>query len=310
MHHRLRRVTRLKKAVLYTVLVLAVLAGSIEVLARYNMRQEQAARAYLGDRLYVQVLGQGDPVVFLAGLQASTEFWQHRFDPLARDHRLIFLDALGFGRSPWPDVRFTLDDHLGALRRTLVAKGATKNVTIVGHSFGTILAAYYAARYPEEIKRLYLVGTPVFSGEADARDRISEMSPIAALFSLNPVFAREGCMVMGAFRPLLRRVLPAVRSDLPPQVVSDGVLHDWDSINGTIRNVLLTKPVAKPLAVIGRKVTFVHGRADTITPLPRIRELAKAVGAQVIETPDRHLSYPVRSSGTIIAAIEKGGGKP
>jgi pimeloyl-ACP methyl ester carboxylesterase len=87
-------------------------------------------------------------VVFLAGLTGSTSYWGHAFDALALDHRLVFVDALGFGRSPWPDARYTLDDQLGALRRTLLGLGIDREVTIVAHSFGTVLAAYYAAGHP------------------------------------------------------------------------------------------------------------------------------------------------------------------
>lgn len=78
------------------------------------------------------------------------------------------MDALGFGHSPWPEADYTLEDHLGALRRTLVAAGATRRVTLVGHSAGAILAAWYAARYPEEVERLYLLGTPVFRDRREA----------------------------------------------------------------------------------------------------------------------------------------------
>jgi len=284
----------LKRTAVVAALVLgAALAAvvGVEGAARFNLRHEQAARSYLGDLLYTEVRGQGTPMVFLAGLEGSTEFWQNRFEPLTRDHRLIFVDALGFGRSPWPDVRYTLHDHLGALRRTLVAQGATKEVTIVAHSFGTILATYYAALYPSEVDRVVLLGTPVFGEAGEARGRIRQMSSLAALFSLHRWLAREACLTMGAFRPLLRQVLPSLVPDLPPGVASDSVLHSWPAIDGTLRNVLFTRPVAIPLQAIGPKVTFIHGSADTVTPLSRIERLARAIGARVIVTANDHRSY-------------------
>ena len=277
--------------------------ATIEIAARLNVRREQARRRALGGRLFARVLGAGDPVVFIPGYQGSTEFWQHAFDSLASRHRLIFVDALGFGRSPWPDRPPTLDDHLEALRSTLIAEGAIGRVTLVGHSFGTVLAAYYAERYPDEGDRLLLLGTPVFEDEADARRRLHEISPIAALFSLNRFLAREACMLMCALRPLLEAVLPRLKPDLPPGVVHDAVLHDWPAADGSLR-ILLTRPIAEPLRRIGPKVTFIHGDADGITPLPRIRELAAETGAAVIETPDVHLSYASRSAGIIRERIE------
>jgi len=294
----------LKRKLAVTALALAATAGGIELLASANLRREQAARAYLGDKLYVRSRGEGAPIVFLAGLQASTEFWQDRFDALDRDHRLIFVDAHGFGHSPWPDLRYTLEDHLGALRRTLVAQGATSHVTIVAHSLGTIFAANYAARYPGEIDRVVLLGTPVFSGEKEARKRLWQVSPLAAMFSLHWLLARETCMTMGAFRPLLRRVLPSLEPDLPRGVVSDAVLHCWPAIDGTLRNVLLAKPIAVPLRRIGPKVTFIHGSADAVTPLPQIRRLAGEIGARLLVTANDHRRYVLDSHEEILGALE------
>ena len=278
--------------------------ATIEIAARLNVHREQERRRKLGNRLFTRVLGEGDPVVFIPGYQGSTEFWQHAFDSLASRRRLIFVDTLGFGRSPWPDRPPSLDDHLDALRRTLIAAGATRRVMLVAHSFGTVLAAYYAERYPDEVDRLILLGAPVFKNEDDARRRLHEISPIAALFSLNRFLAREACMLMCALRPLLEAALPRLKPGLPPGVVHDSVLHDWPAADGSLR-VLLTRPIAEPLRRIGPKVTFVHGTADGITPLTRVRELAAESGAAVIETPDVHLSYPSRSAGLLRQEIER-----
>src|SRR3954451_10549391 len=89
-------------------------AAAVEIAARLNVRREQARRRELDGRLFARVLGAGDPVVFIPGYQGSTEFWQHGFDSLASRYRLLFVDTLGFGRSPWPDRPPTLDDHLDA----------------------------------------------------------------------------------------------------------------------------------------------------------------------------------------------------
>lgn len=287
------------------VLSLGAAATIVEGVAAVRVRRLRAERAHLGDRLYTEVRGQGDPVVFLAGLPATTHFWQGSFDPLARTHRLIFVDALGFGRSPLPDVEYTLEDHLGALRRTLIAEGATRRVTFVAHSFGTLLAAYYAARYPEEVEHLYLLGTQVFTNEEDAREHIREMSSMAGVFTLNPVLAREACKLHEAtFSPALARIVPLFLPDTPPEIVREGLLHTWQSFNGTLRHVVLTRPIAVPLQSIGPKVTFVHGRADHITSLEKVRALAAATGARVVETGDDHLSYPSKNVGRILAVLE------
>ena len=293
------------KAIGIGILSLAAAAVTIETVAAVRVRRLRSQRAYLDGRLYTEVRGQGDPVVFLAGLPATTHFWQGSFDPLAKTHRLIFVDTLGFGRSPLPDVEYTLEDHLSALRRTLVAQGATRRVTFVAHSFGTLLAAHYAARYPGEVEHLFLLGTPVFADEREAREHIRETSSMAGVFTLNPILAREACKLHEAtLSPALARLVTLFMPDMPPEIAREGLLHTWKSFNGTLRHVVLTKPIAFPLKRIGPKVTFVHGRADPITPLERVQALAAATGARLLVTEDDHLSYPSRSAGRILAAME------
>ena len=293
------------KAVGLSFLALGVAVALVEGVAAVRVRRLRIERARFGDRLHTEIRGQGDPVVFLAGLPATTHFWQGAFDPLAKTHRLIFVDALGFGRSPLPDVEYTLEDHLGALRRTLAAQEASGRVTFVAHSFGTLLAAHYAARYPDEVERLFLLGTPVFSDEQEAREHIREMSPMSGVFTLNPVLAREACKLHEAtLSPALARIVPRFMPDTPPEIAREGLLHTWQSFDGTLRNVVLSKPIAVPLQQLGPKVVFVHGREDHITTLARVRELASAIGARVVETGDDHLSYPFRSAGRILAVLE------
>jgi len=184
-----------------------------------------------------------------------------------------------------------------------VAVGATGRVTLVGHSFGTLLAAQYAARFPGEIERLYLLGTPVFHDPKEALARIREMSSTAGLFSLNTVVARESCKLHEAFGPLLAKILPPLMPHLPARIVRGGMQHTWQSFDGTLRNVVLDRPIRIPLAGIGPKVTFIQGRADAITPLERIHALAAEIGAQVVETGDDHLSYSFRNPGVIVEVI-------
>ena len=54
----------------------------------------------------------------------------------------------------------------------------------------TIIAAYYAARFADEVQDVVLLGTPVYDNQEEAWRRIWEMSPLAAMFSLHPVLAR------------------------------------------------------------------------------------------------------------------------
>ncbi|MGZ4810114.1 MAG: alpha/beta fold hydrolase [Thermoanaerobaculia bacterium] len=293
-----------RRLVIGALAVVGFFAG-VEVLAWWNIARERAKRAYLGNLLYVETKGDGPPIVFLAGLQGSTRYWHGTFDSLAATNRLIAVDEFGFGRSPWPLYEPTLEDHLAWLRRTLEAQGATKHVTIVAHSFGAILAAYYAARYPDDVDRIVLLGAPIFRGPNDARSRIRDMSELSALFSLNPVVARETCLLMGAFRPLFRSLMPHM-SSLPKEVAEDTVLHDWPSINGAIRNILLASPIEAALARVRSAVVFIQGSKDPVTPPERLREVASRIHAEVISVDGDHQGYVTSARDVVLDVLRRG----
>lgn len=298
--------TRLRRRLLLAWAVIAGGVVAVYVAAEIDMARERRARGYLGDQLYTEIRGTGDPVVFIAGLQGSTKYWGTAFDGLGSEHRLIFVDALGFGRSPWPrEIDYTLDDQLAWLRRTLVAKGATQNVTFVAHSFGTIIAAAYAARFPSEVSRVVLFGTPIFANEQQARERIRNMTRLGALFTFNKTLANLTCMTMCAFRPVLRRVLPMLRPALDPAIVADSVLHDLPAVEGSVNRILLREKVHDSLQRVGRKAILIHGRTDAVTPIEDARRVAAATGAVLIEVPGNHQQYFDDGIETIQRAIQR-----
>lgn len=118
-----------------------------------------------GVRLSYRVAGQarGRPVVFLHGGpgQGSQTFARFAGPPLERSHRMVYLDQRGSGRSEkhWNkqySIELMIDD-LEKLRRHWRAD----RIALVGHSFGSLLALEYAAKYPQRVSHLVLAGTVV-----------------------------------------------------------------------------------------------------------------------------------------------------
>lgn len=102
------------------------------------------------------------PVVLLHGFGAWSEVvWKDTLLALARTHRTLAPDMVGFGLSTKPDVsHFAEDDPLAGpvddLKRFLDATGVQR-ATLVGHSFGGGVALRFALDHPERVHRLVLV---------------------------------------------------------------------------------------------------------------------------------------------------------
>lgn len=276
------------------LLSMVFLLLSLQACSSLSVRHARSERAYLGAELYRESLGdQGDFIVFLPGLMGSTAFW--RSGDTGRlttaGHRLLFVDLLGFGRSPWPRSQYNLDDHIGALRRTMEEEGATRHVTLVGHSFGAIVAAHYAAQFPDEVHQLILFGPPIYESRKDAGGRIGAMSPLAALLMRSPLAARAVCALHNAFMPLASSLAPRIRPELPSGIARDGALHFWPSLYGSVSHVILDEPIQGPLRTVGKRTVLVLGDEDGISDAALVAGIASETGASMVHTKGDHSSY-------------------
>jgi len=58
-------------------------------------------------------------LVFIPGLSGTTRYWEGRLGALEKNYRILLVDPLGFGDSPKPWSRYTVDRHVDALYQTL-----------------------------------------------------------------------------------------------------------------------------------------------------------------------------------------------
>jgi pimeloyl-ACP methyl ester carboxylesterase len=117
-------------------------------------------------RLWVEEQGQGEPVLMIHGLGASTYTWRYLQPDLARTHRIITVDLKGAGKSDKPlDEAYGILDQAAVLK-TLVARKSLSNLTIVGHSLGGGVALALALDLnrtnPGTLQRLVLISSVAY----------------------------------------------------------------------------------------------------------------------------------------------------
>jgi proline iminopeptidase len=111
--------------------------------------------------IYYQVQGKGEPVYVLAGGPGLTPYYmQPVVDELSKTNQCVLIHQRGTGLSkfiPTASVKyidqFCEDIHL--VRQQL----GHKQITLLGHSWGGMLAMNMATKYPREIKKLILVSS-------------------------------------------------------------------------------------------------------------------------------------------------------
>lgn len=222
--------------------------------------------------LFSESLGQpdGTSIVFLHGLTGSTRSWGAPSRALSAEHHLLLVDLLGFGRSPKPNLDYSLDQHLLALEKA-VRESGIERVHLTGYSTGALLALAYAARYPEHVASLVLIATPWYRNEAEAREHIGRQSLFMRWMAMDTAMAHAACTLMCLARPVLERVMPAIARDVPPRVARDVIKHTWQSYSRSLRHLVIEAQPAEWLQRINAPILFIHGRSDLTAPLSNLK---------------------------------------
>jgi proline iminopeptidase len=102
--------------------------------------------------------GQGEPVLLIVGGPGlSGEWLEPVAQVIAKQARAILPDPRGGGKSlPKEDAGITLDATLADFEALRAELGLT-SWTVLGHSWGGMLALDYAAKYPASVKALVLL---------------------------------------------------------------------------------------------------------------------------------------------------------
>ncbi len=252
-----------------------------------------------GTKIYAYTGGKPfDPalptVVFIHGAEHDHCVWVLQSRYLANHGRSVLaLDLPGHGRSegaPLASVE-AIADWIVAL---LDAAGV-KQATLVGHSMGSLVAVECAARYPERIAKIVLVGTAFPMKVSDelldatrddeplAQDMVNIWSHSAyAQFPGNP---GPGFWVMGGNLRLMQRQKP-------------GVMHvDFKACNDYANGLAAAGKVKAPALILA-------GKRDVMTPSRGAKELAAALGdKRFVEIPGTGHALMAEKPDEVLDAI-------
>jgi proline iminopeptidase len=123
-----------------------------------------------GVLIYYVEFGKGQPLVILhGGPGADHTYFLPWLLPLARTHRLIFIDERGSGRSErLQDVtQYTIEKMADDVEAVRVALNLGK-IDLLGHSCGGVLAETYALKYQQHLNHLILNSTFASTSEMNA----------------------------------------------------------------------------------------------------------------------------------------------
>lgn len=110
--------------------------------------------------LYTETFGNGDPILAVHGLGASTYSWRKLKGRLP-EHKLILIDLRGHGKSPKPkDKQYSIPEQAQLILQFIREQNLT-NLTLMGNSYGgavsLLVAIKLCAEEPGRLSKLILI---------------------------------------------------------------------------------------------------------------------------------------------------------
>src|SRR5437763_7025185 len=114
-----------------------------------------------GVLIYYKVVGHGAPLMIVhGGPGASHDYFLPYLMTLARTNKIIFIDERGSGRSERLEdaTRYTVENMVEDVEAVRQALNLGK-ISLMGHSYGRVLAQAYAFKYQKNLTHLILGST-------------------------------------------------------------------------------------------------------------------------------------------------------
>ena len=235
-----------------------------------------------GTRIAYAIAGSGPPIVKAANWLHHLEFdwdspvWRHYFAEFAAVNMLLRYDGRGMGLSDWNVTDFSLERQVEDLE-AVVAASDIKKFALLGISQGCARSVIYAARHPERVTKLILIG-----GYARGWKRRDD-ADTAVLRNAMVDMIRVG---WGRDNPAVHRMMTALyMPDAPPE--SQTWFSDLQRKTTSATNAAATieehggLDLRDLLPRLKLPTLVIHARHDAGVPFSQGQELAAGIpGAQ------------------------------
>lgn len=157
---------------------------------------DQVSHGYVNIRPVVRThyveMGSGPPVLLCHGFPESWYSWRYQIPAVAAaGFRVLALDMKGYGESTAPpDIEEYSQEKLCKDLVTFLDKMLIPQVTLVGHDWGGFLVWAMAKHYPERVRAVASLNTPLFS--ADPSGKSLEKLKDISIFDYQVYFQKPG----------------------------------------------------------------------------------------------------------------------
>lgn len=231
-----------------------------------------------GARIAYSMVGRGLPLVkagnWLTHLEHDWQspIWRPLFEELARAMCLVRYDPRGTGLSDWTPPEISFERWVDDLEAVVDATGLQR-FALLGMSQGAAVSIAYAARHPERVSRLILLG-------GYSRGRLRRGDPFAADYehALNTLIRAGWGQENGAFRQMFSALyLPEATAEQIRWFTELERLSTTPETAVRVRETCSTCDVSALMPDLRIPTLVLHARRDAVVPFEEGRLIAASI---------------------------------
>ncbi|HEX7974339.1 MAG TPA: alpha/beta hydrolase [Anaerolineales bacterium] len=134
--------------------------------------------------VHYEVYGRGRPVILLHGWLGSWGLWQETMSYLGRYYRTYALDFWGFGESGKKRDTYNVQDFVSLVNQFMEQLGIVR-APLVGHSMGGTVSLLVAMQYPQRVRKVAVVGSPIVGSSLSFLLKLFGRRPVASVIYHN-----------------------------------------------------------------------------------------------------------------------------
>lgn len=185
-------------------------------------------------------------ILILHGWGSCAKNWEPVKELLEKQGYKVFIpDLPGFGETPPPFEIWSIDDYAEWVK-SYCEKNNLSQVFLLGHSFGGSLAVKFSIKYPEKIKKLFLIDCAGIRRKSIKRKVIKKTAIFFKKFDFLPFF--------NLFRKTFYKFIKS----------------DYLQTQGIMREIylkIIQQDISKDFSKISISTVIIWGKKDNITPL-------------------------------------------
>ncbi len=134
-------------------------------------------------------MGKGTPFIILHGWGSGSDRWVREAEIISeKGYQVIVPDLPGFSESGKLNRPWTVNDYVKWLE-DFTQELKVQDFYLLGYSFGGAVAAKTAVRFPQRVKKLFLVASAVIRKQTAKKNFSAKISKFIKIFYFLPYYA-------------------------------------------------------------------------------------------------------------------------